>query len=118
MTLERRNPGVSARATSTTATVDANSVGQLPPVGPHVNVDSLLVGALLWSAPADAAAVLALLRDDDIESVALGEVLAAITRLNAARKPHGPQMVLDELGRTGRLRAHNGVSGQLQAATT
>lgn len=94
------------------------SVGQLPPVGPHVNADSLLVGALLWSAPADAAAVLALLRDDDIESVALGEVLAAIRRLNAARKPHGPQMVLDELGRTGRLRAHNGVSGQLQAATT
>lgn len=91
---------------------------QIPPVGPHVNVDSMLVGALLWSAPADAAAILALVHDDDVESVALAEVLAAIRRLNGARKPHGPQLTLDELERTGRIRAHNGVPGALQAATT
>ena len=94
------------------------SVGQIPPVGPHVNVDSLLVGALLWTSTATASAVLALVRDDDVESNALAEVLGALRRLNGAGKPHGPQMVLDELERTGRVRAHNGVAGQLQAATT
>ncbi|MHA0287029.1 hypothetical protein ACXYX3_11315 [Mycobacterium sp. C3-094] len=97
---------------------DAAIISQIPPVGPHVNADALFVGALLWSAPADAAAVLALVHDDDVESVALAEVLGAIRRLNGARKPHGPALVLDELERTGRLRAHNGVAGQLQAATT
>ena len=27
---------------------------QIPPVGPHPGVDVLLVGALMWAAPADA----------------------------------------------------------------
>ncbi|MGA5466576.1 hypothetical protein [Mycobacterium sp. NPDC050041] len=91
---------------------------QVAPVGPHPGVDTLFVGALLWSTPADAAAVLALVHDDDVESSALAEVLAAVRRLHCARKPHGPQLVLAELQRAGRLRAHNGVAGQLQAATT
>lgn len=91
---------------------------QLCPVGTHPDADALLVGALLWSAPADAAAVLRLVRDDDIESSALAEVLAAVRNLSDACKPHSPQLVFDELRRTARLLSHNGVAGQLQAATT
>jgi replicative DNA helicase len=91
---------------------------QVCPVGAHPGPDALLVGALLWSAPADVASVLRLVRDDDVENPALAEVLAAVRSLNEAHKPHGPQLVLDELRRTARLMRHNGVAGQLQAATT
>jgi replicative DNA helicase len=91
---------------------------QICPVGAHPGPDALFVGALLWSAPADVAAVLRLVRDDDVENPALAEVIAAVRSLNEARKPHSPQLVLDELRRTARLLSHNGVAGQLQAATT
>lgn len=93
-------------------------MSQVNPVGPHPSADVMFVGALLWAPYADAEAVLNLVHDDDLESVALAEVLAAIRRLVGAGKAHAAQMVLDELTRTGRVHAHNGVAGQLQAALT
>ena len=91
---------------------------QITPVGPTPTIDVTFVGALLWAPNAEAARVLELVRDDDIESVALATVLAAMRRLVAADKPHGPQLVLDELRQVGALRNHNGVADQLQVATT
>jgi replicative DNA helicase len=78
----------------------------------------LFVGALLWAAATEVCEVLKLVDDDDIASPALASVLAAIRRLNYDFKPHGPQLVLDELQRSGDIHSHHGVAGQLQAATT
>jgi replicative DNA helicase len=92
---------------------------QIRPVGDdHAGLDALLVGAMLWAEPAAVAEVLELVHDDDIESPALAESLAAVRQLNRGRQQHGPQMVLSELRRTARLRSHDGVAGALQAATT
>lgn len=74
---------------------------QLKPVDAHPDIAVLLVGALLWSTPADAAAVLALVRDDDLSDPALAAVLAAVRTLSATGRTLGPQLVLDELRRTG-----------------
>jgi hypothetical protein len=89
---------------------------QMLPVGPHPDVDVLSVGALLWSSPHGAAELLALVRDDDIESPALAAVLAAVRTLARAEKPFGPQLVLDELRRSGALSA--AVAEQLKMAMT
>jgi replicative DNA helicase len=91
---------------------------QIPPVGRHVSADTLLVGGLLWATPAGVAAVLVLVRDDDIESLSLSTVLRSLRGLAKAGKPHGPQLVLDALQCAGQLRAHNGVADALQAAVT
>lgn len=90
--------------------------GMQRPIGPHPDVDVLFVGALLWSRAADATTVLALVVAEDIESPALAVVLGAVRTLAYADKPIGPQVVLDELRRAGKLRGR--VADQLKGATT
>lgn len=92
------------------------SLGQIPPVGPVPTADVCLVGALMYCSPADAAGVVSLVLDDDLESPALAAVLGAIRRLVEAGRPSGPQVVLDELRRTGNLKSL--VVDQLCTATT
>jgi len=89
---------------------------QIAPVGPHPGVDVLFIGSLLWSGRIEAGIVLAFVHDDDFESTVLSIVVAAIRQLVLAEKPIGPQMVMDELRRTGELTRQ--VAVQLQAATT
>ena len=89
---------------------------QIAPAGPHPGVDVLFIGALLWSSRVEAGIVLAFIHDDDFESPVLSTVVAVIRRLVMAEKPVGPQMVMDELRRTGDLSRQ--VAVQVQAATT
>ncbi|MGE2690100.1 hypothetical protein [Mycolicibacterium pulveris] len=96
----------------------APAAGALRAVGPPPNADVCLVGALLYGSTSAAAALLELVRDDDIESNALAAVLAAIRRLTAAGARCDPPLVLDELQRAGEIRNHNGVTDALQAAVT
>ncbi len=77
---------------------------QLPPTGRHPTVGVLLIGALLWSEPADAAAVLELVTDEDMATPSLSLVLSAVRRLVSAGTPPGPQLVLDALRREGTLK--------------
>lgn len=84
-----------------------------------VSADVLLVGALLWAKPsASTTEVLRLVVDDDIESNAGAEVLAAARRLIESKTPAQAQLVFDELQRVGAIRDHNGVRAFLEAATT
>lgn len=89
---------------------------QLPPVGPHPDVAVLLLSALVFSAPDDAADVLAWVRDDDLTDPAAAVVLSAIRTLVNARKTPGPQLILDELRRIGQFRGN--VPDRLREATT
>lgn len=91
---------------------------QTRPVGAVPAIDVLFVGALLYCPTPDVAAVLELVADDDIESIALATVLGAVRRLATAGKPCGPQLVLAELQRSGDLRHHNGVADALREAIT
>ncbi|WP_211145705.1 hypothetical protein [Mycobacterium interjectum] len=62
----------------------------------------VFIGALLWSDPSD---VLDLVHDDDITDPQAAVVLSVIRRLHHAGKPVSPQLVLDELIRTGARRS-------------
>lgn len=86
------------------------------PVGPHPDVATVLVGALTWALPGEVTDVLALVRDDDVADPATAAVLAAVRTLAGANKPCGPQLVADELRRTGQFNAP--VADRLRAATT
>lgn len=92
------------------------SLGQIPPVGPHPTTGVLLLGALLWSQPAEAAAVLELVTYDDMPTASLSLVLSAVRRLVTAGTPSGPQLVLDALRREGTLK--NFALKDLQDAAT
>lgn len=74
------------------------AVGTVPP-----DVATLLIGALMWTKTTHANNVLNYIADDDIEPPAQAVILAAIRDLAADDQPHGPQLVLDELQRTGRI---------------
>ena len=90
---------------------------QLPPVGPIPSAEVLLVGALLWPTPDDDhGPVLALVADDDVADPHLAAVLACARALIYAREPVGPVIVLDELGREGKLTKL--VADRLNTATT
>jgi hypothetical protein len=90
---------------------------QITPVGPHPSVEVLLVGAVLWAPTGDIGLIpLPWVKDDDIEDPALAKVLATARALCYARQPHSPQLVLDELKRSGSLTP--AVAEQLKAATT
>jgi replicative DNA helicase len=79
------------------------------------DVETVFVGTLLWASPADAAAVLELVADDDFEQPALSVLVTTIRRLAVAGKPCDAQMVLDELGRDGGV--HHGIALALMDAT-
>lgn len=89
---------------------------QIPPVGPYPGVAELLAGALLYSTTDEAAAVLALVRDDDIIEGPLRTVLSSVRVLVSRGAPVSPQLALDELKRTGRLTRQ--VATVLAAITT
>ncbi|MBZ4558590.1 hypothetical protein GBO17_14255 [Mycobacterium avium subsp. hominissuis] len=80
------------------------------------DVEVVFVGTLLWSAPADVAAVLELVADDDFSSPALSVLVGTVRRLAAAGQPCDAQVVLDELSRAGGL--HRGMALALTDATT
>lgn len=88
---------------------------QIRSVGPEPAVAEMLVGALLYSSSAEAAAVLALVHDDDVDPP-LSTVLSAIRRLADCGVTPSPQLVLDELKRQGSLTRQ--VATTLMAATT
>lgn len=92
------------------------TAAQVHPVGPHPSAELLLAGALLWSSPDAAAGLLRHLRDDDVADPPTAAVLVAIRTRAAAGRPLGPQLVLDELRRTGQLRGL--VADRLRDATT
>jgi hypothetical protein len=87
----------------------------VPPVGPVPDVATVFVGTLLWSAPAEVAAVLELVADDDLEAPALSVVLSSIRALAADHRPCDAGLVADELRRTASLTAP--VAAALAAAT-
>jgi len=89
---------------------------QIQPIGPHPSVDTLLIGALLWAPIQITVPVLGLVDDDDLEHPAEATVLAAIRTLALAGTPTGPQLVFDELKRTGEAKAL--VLDHLRAALT
>lgn len=129
--------GAASRTAADTAQFNGKA-GQITPIGPHPGVAVLLVGALLWSSPSHspahagvtfpariakrigafrhAAEVFDLVRDDDVDDPALAAVLAAMRTLSTAGRALGPQLVLDELRRTGKLRGL--VPDRLREATT
>jgi hypothetical protein len=88
----------------------------VPAVGPVPDAATVFVGTLLWSSPADAARVLELVADDDIESPALSVVLTSVRVLSVAGRPCDAQMVMDELRRGGTVRRD--VALALMDATT
>lgn len=109
-------PGGGTETANKLAKADS-SVGQVPPHGSHPDVATLLVGAVLWAATrAPSLLQLNLVHDDDLEDPALATVLATARSLIYARQPHGPQLVADELSRSGRLTKL--VASRLQSATT
>ena len=75
---------------------DKSTAAQIPAVGAPPDVDTLLVGALLWAGVA-AADVLALVDDDDLADPHLAVVLAAVREM----EHHSPQLVLDAITRRG-----------------
>jgi acyl-coenzyme A thioesterase PaaI-like protein len=85
------------------------------PIGATPDAETVFVGTLIWSSPADAAAVLELVADDDLEQPALSVIVAAIRRLAGAGRPCDAQLVYDELTRAGRI--HGGISAALLDAT-
>ena len=90
----------------TTTAVDALSIGktthQSPPaVGPPAGLEHLLVGALLWTVPAAAAEVIALVADDDLADPHLALVLSALRDMTDTGAHISPQLVMDRLTREG-----------------
>jgi replicative DNA helicase len=81
-----------------------NTAAQIPPVGPQPNSAVLLLGALLWSTPADATEVLDLVVDSDMPTPSTAIVLAAVRRLIARGTPPAAALVADELRREGTLK--------------
>jgi replicative DNA helicase len=77
----------------------------------------MLLGALLWSPPAQAAQVLELVTDEDMATPSLAAVLSAVRRLVSAGTPPGPQLVADALRREGTLK-HFAAKDLQDAATS
>lgn len=85
---------------------------QINPVGTVPDSATCLLSALMYGGDAQ---VLAEVHDDDLDP-APAEVLAVVRRLAAAGRPRGPQVVLDELRRSGELA--RGVADVLRSAVT
>lgn len=103
-------PGGTTPETANQPAKAATSLAQLPPVGPHATAATLLLGALVWATPDEAADVLDVVRDDDMPTPAASVVLAAVRRRLSAGRLAAPALTLDELradnsGRFDRLAA-------------
>ncbi|WP_373234895.1 hypothetical protein [Mycobacterium marinum] len=96
-------------------TRDDHRQAQIRPVGPEPGIAEMLTGALMYSSSTEAAAVLALVHDDDVDPP-LTVVLAKIRSLVDRGVVPAPQLVLDELKRTGELTRQ--VAKTLATATT
>lgn len=81
-------------------------------IGREPNVETLLVGALLWAGEDTARDVIADLDETDLDDPHLRPILATARSLITAGTPHNGQAVGDELLRTGQLAGH---AGQLTA---
>jgi replicative DNA helicase len=77
---------------------------QMPPVGPPVDAETLLIGALLWS-DTYTADVLALVDDDDLSNPHAATILRVIRDMAAGRATCSPQLVIDQLTRQGLCRS-------------
>jgi len=86
------------------------------PIGPHPDIATVFLGGCLWGHRFEVRLVLHHVEADDFASPMLGTVAEAIRTLIDADKPIGPQMVLDELRRTGSL--STAVAKHLQDAAT
>jgi replicative DNA helicase len=86
-----------ANTTIVAEPADKSTAAQIPAVGALPDVDTLLVGALLWAGADAAADVLALVDDDDLADPHLAVVLAAVREM----EHHSPQLVLDAITRRG-----------------
>lgn len=75
---------------------------QIPPVGPVPEIDTLLVGALMYAPAAEVNQVLEFVHDDDL-NWPIAPVLSAVRRLAEAGVRPAPQLVADELRRAGAL---------------
>lgn len=123
---ERSRPaGNGAAPTESTAadTPKANEPsGQILPIGPHLSVETLYVGSLLWPPLywADTLGLFARVRPDYLEDLPLREIYRAVRTLartrNATFPYSGPQLVQAELIRTGDLNER--IAGRLREATT
>ena len=99
----KEGPPANQGAVTTGQVVDSTQSPQFPPVGSHPSAGLLLIGALLWATPRQAAEVLALVRDEDLTGPALSTVLAAVRGLVDSGTPAAPQLVLDALHREGKV---------------
>jgi replicative DNA helicase len=88
---------------------------QAPPIHANPGAAELLVGALMYSTPEEARAVLTYVLDDDVDWP-LTPILAAARRLAGNGVPPSPQLVSDELRRSGKLDRRIAVA--LASATT
>ncbi|MBX8688668.1 hypothetical protein GO011_14630 [Mycobacterium sp. 20091114027_K0903767] len=102
--------------TAPTATEANEPSQQIPAVGPDPTAATLLLGALMWTKTTAANNVLAYITDDDIEHPAQAAILTAVRHLAADAQNHGPQLILDELKRTGCINSL--VAQYLQEAVT
>jgi replicative DNA helicase len=114
---DRKTPaGTGVLLNESDGNADEAILQQVCAVGPHPAVDILLLGALLWSPQRTAIDVLALVAAEDIENPSVAAVLVAVRALAFAGRPTSPQLVLDELRRSGA--ATGLVLGHLRAAVT
>lgn len=95
---------------------NTRSAAQIRPVGPEPGISEMLIGSLLYTSVAEASAVLVLVQDEDVDPP-LNLVLAAIRSLVDREVLPAPQLVLDELKRTGALN-RQAATALLSATTT
>jgi replicative DNA helicase len=79
-----------------------------PEFDPRTDIETLLLGALLWSPAPAAARAVSLLVAADFQNPVAGELFTVVADLVGAGSPHGPAMVGAELDRAGKLAGHHG----------
>ncbi|MGZ4763923.1 MAG: hypothetical protein ACXV7I_15925, partial [Ilumatobacteraceae bacterium] len=93
----------------------ARTTQQIPPVGPQVGIEHLLIGSALWAGRGEIADVLVLIDDRDLADPHLAVVLAALHEMVNGGEHYSPQLVMDRLTRRG---VHRPVLTALIDATT
>jgi replicative DNA helicase len=88
----------------------------LQPIGHQPDIGIIFLGGCIWGHRVEVDLVLNQVHDTDFLDATVGIVIGAVRALIETNKPLGPQMVLDELRRTGSLDKHT--AAILQTATT